>query len=156
MVLIRVQVLGCHALVRSDCFDNTGKTGSYVVIGLLPSNVGTEAAEKRIKLNQTAVVENNINPEFPENCTIFDLNAPEQRVYFDVYQCQHGKDDRNAVPDRQEDAHLYPMRHYAVLPVYTDRYDRPLFSRRHTFLLNVSLESPIALRVSSHCSDRDL
>ena len=94
MVLIRVQVLGCHALVRSDCFDNTGKTGSYVVIGLLPSNVDTEASEKRIKLNQTAVVENNINPEFPENCTIFDLNAPEQRVYFDVYQCQHGKDDR--------------------------------------------------------------
>ena len=94
MAQIRVQVLGCHDLVRSDGFANTGKTDPYVVIGLLPGKTDTDAAEKRIKLNQTAVVENNINPEFPENYTTFDLDRPEQRVYFDVYDQDPGKDDR--------------------------------------------------------------
>lgn len=47
--------------------------------------------------------------------------------YIEVYKDQNifdnEEDYRNAVPDRQEDAYLYPMRHCAVLCVYTGRSD---------------------------------
>ena len=89
MSQIRVKVLSCHDLVRSDGFSNSSAADPYVVIGKVDSDSG-----ERIKMNQTDVVKRTINPEFPENSTTFDLADPEQVVYFDVYDEDPGCDEK--------------------------------------------------------------
>lgn len=45
----------------------------------------------------------------------------DQNIHYRYFDNE--EDYRKAVPDRQEDAYLYPMRHCAVLCVYTGRFD---------------------------------
>ena len=86
---LKVSILNAHDLIPSDL---GGKTDSYCVIGLLKGDKRQDK-EPRQLIGKTAVVENNLNPDYPDN--VFELPMePSQRIYIDVYDEDPGKDDR--------------------------------------------------------------
>jgi len=80
----QVTIHSCKDLIPSDA---NGKTDSYVVVGLL------QGEHDRESFGKTAVVENQLNPNYPDNIIVVPYD-PSRKLYLDVYDEDPLKDDR--------------------------------------------------------------